>query len=55
MVAVMGASGAGKSTLLTIVGCLEEPDEGEVLVPTPQRIGLTSARLAELAEEITNR
>ena len=32
LVAVMGPSGSGKSTLLTIVGSLEEPTEGDVIV-----------------------
>lgn len=30
--AIVGASGSGKSTLLNIVGCIDQPDEGEVLV-----------------------
>ncbi|MEI6398467.1 MAG: ATP-binding cassette domain-containing protein, partial [Pseudomonadota bacterium] len=30
--AVVGASGSGKSTLLNIVGCIDEPDSGQVLV-----------------------
>lgn len=29
--AVVGASGSGKSTLLNIIGCIDEPDEGEVI------------------------
>ncbi|HEY4992454.1 MAG TPA: ATP-binding cassette domain-containing protein, partial [Nakamurella sp.] len=28
-VAVMGASGSGKSTLMNIVGCLDNPSEGQ--------------------------
>lgn len=30
--AVVGASGSGKSTLLNIVGCIDDPDSGTVLV-----------------------
>lgn len=29
--ALVGASGSGKSTLLNLVGCIDTPDEGEVL------------------------
>ncbi|MDR0918851.1 MAG: putative bacteriocin export ABC transporter [Oscillospiraceae bacterium] len=31
-VSVMGASGAGKSTLLNIIGLLEKPDSGEIII-----------------------
>lgn len=30
--AVMGPSGSGKSTLMNVLGCLDTPDEGEVLI-----------------------
>jgi len=32
MIAVVGASGAGKSTLLHVIGALERPDRGEVIL-----------------------
>ena len=32
MVAITGASGSGKSTLLNIMGLIDKPDSGEVLI-----------------------
>lgn len=32
MIAIVGASGAGKSTLLHVIGALERPDRGEVVI-----------------------
>ena len=32
MIAIMGNSGSGKSTLLNIIGLIEKPDEGEVII-----------------------
>jgi len=42
MVAILGASGSGKSTLLHILGLLDAPDAGEVVVA-----GTATARLSE--------
>ena len=32
MVAITGPSGSGKSTLMHILGCLDQPDEGEYIL-----------------------
>jgi putative ABC transport system ATP-binding protein len=32
MVAIMGPSGSGKSTVMHVVGCLDQPDSGEVWI-----------------------
>src|SRR5512146_2052578 len=32
MVAIMGPSGSGKSTVMHVIGCLDQPDEGEVWI-----------------------
>jgi lipoprotein-releasing system ATP-binding protein len=47
-VAVIGASGAGKSTLLHILGCLDRPTAGDVLLSGRQVSGLSDAELAAI-------
>ncbi|HNX59703.1 MAG TPA: ABC transporter ATP-binding protein, partial [Spirochaetota bacterium] len=32
MVCIMGPSGSGKSTMLNIIGCLDTPDDGDVMI-----------------------
>ena len=36
VVAIMGPSGSGKSTLMNIIGCLDQPTEGEYLLDGEQ-------------------
>jgi putative ABC transport system ATP-binding protein len=46
--AVLGPSGSGKSTLLHIIGCLDRPDEGEILFEGRNVLNLNDDELAEL-------
>jgi lipoprotein-releasing system ATP-binding protein len=48
MVAIVGASGAGKSTLLHILGALDSPDRGSVVIDGNRVAGLADDALAEL-------
>ncbi|MGH8944735.1 MAG: ABC transporter ATP-binding protein [Acidimicrobiia bacterium] len=41
--AVVGADGAGKTTLLRVLAGGQEPQEGEVRRPAPERLGFVSA------------
>ena len=46
LVAIMGASGAGKSTLLHILGMLEEPTSGQLVVYNTDVVSLDEVSLA---------
>jgi lipoprotein-releasing system ATP-binding protein len=46
IVSIVGASGAGKSTLLQIVGTLDKPDEGEVIIGGSNLAHLNESELA---------
>jgi lipoprotein-releasing system ATP-binding protein len=51
MVALVGESGSGKSTLLQIVGLLDKPDSGEILLDGKPAGGLTDAARTRLRSE----
>jgi lipoprotein-releasing system ATP-binding protein len=48
VVAIIGASGAGKSTLLHLLGALDSPTGGDVLVGGRPVAGLTDEELADV-------
>lgn len=48
LVCIVGPSGAGKSTLLHILGTLDTPDEGDLLLNGKKINGLTSKQLADI-------
>jgi putative ABC transport system ATP-binding protein len=50
-VAVMGPSGAGKSTLLTVLGAMNPPTSGHVVIDSIDVYGLTPEQLADFRHE----
>src|SRR5947209_16855078 len=46
IVSIVGPSGSGKSTLLHILGTLDKPDKGEVILKDTNIIGLQGTKLA---------
>lgn len=50
-VALMGPSGSGKSTLLNLIGGLDQPTAGSVVVAGQELVGLSSKKLAHWRSE----
>ena len=48
IVCIMGPSGSGKSTILNMIGCLDKPDSGEIIVGNSRITELSRDKLAEI-------
>ena len=51
IVTIMGKSGAGKSTLLHILGTLDNPDSGEVIISSTNTKSLNNKQLADFRNQ----
>ncbi|MBI3949980.1 MAG: ATP-binding cassette domain-containing protein [Acidobacteria bacterium] len=50
-VSIMGPSGSGKTTVLNLLGCLDTPDEGQLLIDGQDVTRLSNAQLTEFRRE----
>ena len=51
-IAIMGPSGSGKSTLLNMIGCLDIPTSGEVIIDGKNIRTMTDDQLTELRRDV---
>ncbi|NLB76676.1 MAG: ABC transporter ATP-binding protein [Crenarchaeota archaeon] len=50
-VAIMGPSGSGKTTLLNIIGCIDKPTKGKVLIDGIDTASLSESRLHKIRRD----
>ena len=49
--AIVGASGAGKTTLLQLLGCMDKPSSGEMIIDSHSTRGLSDAQLTRIRRD----
>lgn len=50
-ISIAGPSGSGKSTILNMIGCIDTPSEGEVIINGQSTNGLTDREITNLRHE----
>ncbi|WP_048190373.1 ABC transporter ATP-binding protein [Methanobacterium sp. SMA-27] len=50
-VSIMGPSGSGKSTLMNMIGCLDTPSQGELLIDGKKTSSMSESELTKLRAE----
>src|SRR3954447_7788585 len=50
-IAIMGPSGSGKSTLVNLIGCLDSPSSGEIILDDENVAGLNRNELTRVRAE----
>ncbi len=50
-VAIIGKSGSGKSTLLNLLGTLDKPDDGEILIDNTKIFNLSDSKISKFRNE----
>ena len=51
IVAITGKSGSGKSTLLQMIGCLDKPNKGDILIDSRDPRRLSDSKLSDLRQK----
>jgi len=52
LIAIMGPSGSGKSTLMALIGCLEKPTHGKILIKDVEVTAVSDRELPRIRREM---
>ncbi|MBO7048979.1 MAG: ATP-binding cassette domain-containing protein, partial [Spirochaetia bacterium] len=51
-VSIIGPSGSGKSTILNMIGCIDVPTQGKVIINGQETSGLSDREITELRHDV---